>query len=122
MKHIKKSYYLNIIIVVLEIISLTWMMSGVKFFSTGSNLTAARLAMFKYFTVGSNFIMGLISLITLYEEKQVIEIKVNNTKKNEQEMQIFGDNFKDKEIFNCGNKFDESNQSHYHPVAVYLIR
>lgn len=78
MKEVKKAYYLNLFILLLEIFSITWMMSGIKLFATSDNLTAERLAMFKYFTVDSNFIMGIISLIVLYEERLVIKGKKND--------------------------------------------
>lgn len=75
MKEVKKSLYLNIIIVILEIFSLAWMMSGIKLIATSDSLTASRLAMFKYFTVDSNFIVGIISAIAIFEEFKILKSK-----------------------------------------------
>lgn len=54
------------------------MMSGIKIYATTSTLTAARLAMFKYFTVDSNFLVAIAALMSLVEESKFI----NNKKKN----------------------------------------
>lgn len=71
MKTLKKAYYLNLIIFVLEVLPTIWMMSGI---GTGM-LTASKYNIFKYFTVDSNILMGLCSLFAAIDQKKVLDQK-----------------------------------------------
>lgn len=72
MNKVKKSYYLNIAILILEVFSLGWMMSGFKVFAKTDLLLASKFEMVKYFTIDSNLIMGIISLIALIGQRRVL--------------------------------------------------
>ncbi len=66
---------LNLCIFVLELFSNCWMMSGITISGTAGTLSAARLAMFKYFTVDSNVLMGLFALYIAIEQCLVLRGK-----------------------------------------------
>lgn len=72
MKNLKKAFICNLVIVVLEIFANLWMLSGVSQGPDTSSLSAARLAMFKFFTVDSNVLMGLIALGLAIEQCLVL--------------------------------------------------
>ena len=71
MKTLKKAFYLNLIIFGLEAFPAIWMMSGI---GTGM-LSASKFNMFKYFTVDSNILMGLSSLLAAIDQKKVLDQK-----------------------------------------------
>lgn len=73
--NIKKAYKLNLILLIVEIFSLSWMMSGIKVVATTNTLMAARLEMFKYFTVDSNFLIAIAALVMLIEQNRIIKNK-----------------------------------------------
>ena len=63
---IKYSLISNIVIVLMVIFS-TWMMfTGFTFMGESMVLSSSKLSMFKYFTVDSNLLMGIISSIFIY--------------------------------------------------------
>lgn len=70
METIKKAYRYNIIIFALEVFAVFWMMSGIN---SDGVLSASRFAMFKYYTVDSNVLMGIIALIVALEERKVLK-------------------------------------------------
>lgn len=72
---VKKAMILNLCIFILEVFATGWMMSGITSSGNAGTLTAARLAMFKYFTVDSNVIMGVIALIVAIEQYMILKGK-----------------------------------------------
>ena len=77
MKKIKISYVLNIIIVIFTIISMIMMFTGFKFmYGAEPILETTKLGMFKFFTVDSNLLMGISSLLFLIEEKKLFNKKI----------------------------------------------
>ena len=71
---IKIAFVLNIIISILTGIGLFISFSGIKF-SPGVEpvLETSKLGMFKYFTVDSNLLMGIVALIFAFEEYKLIK-------------------------------------------------
>ena len=65
MKKVKISFFLNLLIVILVIIGCVCMFAGIKFMPSNAVLTGNKLEMFKYYTVDSNILMGIVSLILL---------------------------------------------------------
>ena len=63
MKKIKISLIINIIIVLIVIIGNIFMFTGIKFMPGGSLLEVSKIEMFKFYTVDSNILIGIISLI-----------------------------------------------------------
>ena len=78
MKKIKISYILNIIISILVLLSLLIMLTGFKFMGNDLVLTATKIEAFKFFTVDSNILIGIISLIMGIYEYKVIRGKKEN--------------------------------------------
>lgn len=74
---VKKALLLNFCIFILEVFATCWMMSGITITETAGTLTAERFAMFKYFTVDSNVIMGIIALIIAIEHLMILKGKKN---------------------------------------------
>ena len=69
MEKLRTAYRLNLIIVFFVLISTLWMMSGI----TGGPLSAGKLAMFRFFTVDSNILMGIIALLAALEQRKVLK-------------------------------------------------
>ena len=63
MKSSKISVLLNLIIVILVILGSIFMFTGFKFMPSTLNLSNSKIEMFEYFTVDSNILMGIVSLI-----------------------------------------------------------
>ncbi len=68
MKKIKVSIILNIIIFVLVIMSTIFMFTGFEFMGHNIPLQDTKLSVFKYFTVDSNILVGISSLLLLIYE------------------------------------------------------
>ncbi|MBR1386353.1 MAG: hypothetical protein IJ568_05945 [Bacilli bacterium] len=65
-KTLRISFILNIIIFVFVVIATIFMFTGFKFMKTNSPLlTKSNIEMFKFFTVDSNILMGIVSLVFL---------------------------------------------------------
>lgn len=79
MRKIKISLVLNIIIVILTILSSIMMFTGFKFMN-GSEpiLEVTKLGMFKFFTVDSNFLVGISSLILAIYEKRLLDNSITS--------------------------------------------
>lgn len=73
---LKKAFCFNLITFALILFSVMWMFSGLSFGNAPVALTAARLGMFRYYTVDSNVIMGLIALLTAIIQMQVMNNKL----------------------------------------------
>ena len=82
MKKIKISLILNIIIVLLVLIGSIFMFTGFKFMSSSNLiLQTTKLGMFKYYTVDSNILIGIVSLILLIYEYKLINKKIDKIPK-----------------------------------------
>lgn len=82
MKKLKISLIINILIVILTVISSIIMFTGFKFMHDYSLvLETTKIGMFKFFTVDSNLLMGLVSLIFIIEEIKVLNGKEKEIKK-----------------------------------------
>ena len=68
MKNIKVSMILNTLIVILVTIGTIFMFTGFTFMPAETLLEATRKEMFKFYTVDSNILMGLVSLVLLVYE------------------------------------------------------
>jgi len=77
MKKIKKSLILNIIITVLVIMASVFMFTGVKFMPDRTLLEATSIEMFKFYTVDSNILIAIISLIFAIYEYKLLKHKIN---------------------------------------------
>lgn len=69
MEKLRTAYRLNLILVFFVLLSTLWMMSGI----TGGPLSAGKLAMFRFFTVDSNILMGIIALLAALEQRKVLK-------------------------------------------------
>lgn len=82
MKKIKIALFLNILIVILTIISSVIMFTGFKFmYDYELVLESNKISMFKFFTVDSNMLMGLVSLIFIVKEVELLKNKKQIEKK-----------------------------------------
>lgn len=82
MKKIKIALFLNTLIVILTIISSIIMFTGFKFmYDYELALESNKISMFKFFTVDSNLLMGLVSLIFIFKEIKVLNGKEKEIKK-----------------------------------------
>lgn len=68
MRKLKIAFGFNVCIFLLEVFAILWMISGM----TSGVLTASRLAVFRYFTVDSNVLMGIFALIAAIDQGRVI--------------------------------------------------
>lgn len=82
MKKIKIALFLNTLIVILTIISSIIMFTGFKFmYDYELVLESNKISMFKFFTVDSNMLMGLVSLIFIVKEVELLKNKKQIEKK-----------------------------------------
>lgn len=68
MKRFRIAYILNLCLALLEVLAPIWMSSGL----VGGVLTTSGAEMFKFFTIDSNVLMGVIALFTALQLRQVI--------------------------------------------------
>lgn len=68
MKRFRIAYILNLCLALLEVLAPIWMSSGL----VGGVLTTSGAEMFKFFTIDSNVLMGIIALFTALPLRQVI--------------------------------------------------
>lgn len=77
MKKIKVSLILNILIVILVTLGSIFMFTGFTFMPSKTLLEANKIEMFKFYTVDSNILMGLISLLFIIYEINLLNKKVD---------------------------------------------
>ena len=77
MNRIKISLILNTIIVVLVTIGTIFMFTGFKFMTDATLLEASKVEMFKFYTVDSNILIGIISLILVIYEIKLLNKKID---------------------------------------------
>ena len=75
-KKIKISLVLNIIIVSFVIFATIAMFTGFKFMDGKNLLESTKLGMFRFFTVDSNLVMGIIAIIFIIKEIEFIRGKI----------------------------------------------
>lgn len=81
MKNIKISFVINIIIVIFTIIGLLVMLTNFKFIGgLETNVPSTPLGRFRLFTIDSNLLMGIVSLLFLINERKVIKKEINEIK------------------------------------------
>lgn len=73
---IKISAVLNLTITIFVIIATLFMMNGIYFMGEETSLTESGIGLFKFFTVQSNILIGIIALIFLLAEIRVIKGKL----------------------------------------------
>ena len=76
MRKIKISLIINIIIVLFTVSSAIMMFTGFKFMHGIDILSVSHIEMFKFYTVDSNLLMGLVSLIFLIDEIKLLKGKI----------------------------------------------
>lgn len=74
--NLSAAFWGNIITSVLVLLSSIWMFSGWHIGSAPSNLEGQRLAMFKFYTVDSNVLMGVIALVVAIVQFFVFKGKI----------------------------------------------
>lgn len=67
------SIAINIIIFILSVIGTIFMLEGIQFMGPEDTLAATRIEMFKFYTVDSNILMGIISAIFIVYELRLIK-------------------------------------------------
>jgi len=77
MKKYKISFILNLLIFILTISGVFMMLANIKFMPGKDLLSSSSVVIFKYFTVDSNILIGLISLLMCYYEYKLIKNKIN---------------------------------------------
>jgi len=82
LKNIKISLTINIIIVFMTIIACIIMFTGFKFMHGYETvLESTRIGMLRFFTVESNILMGVVSLLFALEEIKLLKGKITNISK-----------------------------------------
>lgn len=77
MKKIKISYILNIIIVILTIIGFITMITNFKFMHGQETVIASSPnGRFRFFTIDSNLLIGIVSFIFLIQERKLLKGKI----------------------------------------------
>lgn len=76
MKKIKISLVINIIIALLVLMSCIFMFFSIRFMSEKNLLDASGATMFKFYTIDSNILMGLASLIFAIYEIRLLKNKI----------------------------------------------
>ena len=77
MKQVKTSLVLNILIVILVLLGSIFMFTGFNFMGVSRLLSADHTQMFKFFTVDSNILVGIISFILIIYECMYINYKID---------------------------------------------
>ena len=72
---LKISMLLNLIIVILTVIGTYCMLNGIEFMGHEDSLSATKIEMFRFYTVDSNVLMGIVSLLFLTSEIQILRCK-----------------------------------------------
>ena len=70
------SLIINIIIVIITLCALVMMYTGFRFMPGIDILSVSHIEMFKFYTVDSNLLMGLVSLLFLIDEIKLLKGKI----------------------------------------------
>ena len=76
-KNIKISLVLNLIIFVMVLLGTIFMMTGFKFMGDTSVLSATGFSPFRYYTVDSNILVGVASLLLIIYECLLLNRKID---------------------------------------------
>ena len=76
MKKIKISLIINIIITILVILASIFMFTGIKFMPGNTLLEVSKISMLKFYTVDSNILIGISSLIFIIYEFKLLKQKI----------------------------------------------
>lgn len=76
MKKIKISLIINIIIAILVILASIFMFTGIKFMPGNTLLEVSKISMLKFYTVDSNILIGISSLIFIIYEFKLLKQKI----------------------------------------------
>lgn len=81
MKKVKISLIMNIIITILAVLGTIFMFTGFKFMPSDDLLQINSIEMFKFFTVDSNILMGIVSLILAIYEIRLLKKNIKEIPK-----------------------------------------
>lgn len=90
MKKIKISLILNLLIVLFVSIGTVLMFLGIKFMPDKTLLQASKIGMFKFYTVDSNILIGIISLILSIKEIKLLKNKIEEIPKSVYVLKLVG--------------------------------
>ncbi len=90
MNKYRHAYRLNLWIVGLELFAVGWMFSGLNIMGAESTLTGSRFGIFKYFTVDSNILMGVLALIIALDLKKVFNGGLSELPKRDYVLALMG--------------------------------
>ena len=90
MKYLKPSLIINSIIVILVTIATVFMFTGFKFMPDGSLLEASNMNMFRFYTVDSNILVGIVSLILIIFEVRLKKEKIKEIPKWVYNLKLMG--------------------------------
>ncbi len=76
MKKIKISFILNIITIILVVLSTSFMLLGIKFMPSKNLLIVDKFENFKFYTIDSNILIGIMSLILAIYEYKLVKGKI----------------------------------------------
>lgn len=88
MNKTKKALIGNMIILILEVISLAWIMSGIS--ASRGPLDGPNLESLKYYTVDSNILMGIVALAAVIAQYQVLKGKLPRVSRSIQLLKLTG--------------------------------
>ena len=81
MKKIKISFILNIITIILVVLSTSFMLLGIKFMPVKNLLIVDKFENFKFYTIDSNVLIGVMSLILAIYEYKLIKGRISEIPK-----------------------------------------
>lgn len=81
MKSIKRSIVINILIVLFVSLASIFMFTGFRFMPGKFLLSISKIGMFKFFTVQSNLLMGIIALISIIYDVKLLNKKIDKIPK-----------------------------------------
>lgn len=82
MKKVKISLIINCIIVILVTFGCIFMYMGLKFMPGESLLEVSKMEMFKFFTIDSNILVGISSLLMIIYENKLLKSKIDKIPNN----------------------------------------
>ena len=90
MKYLKPSLIINSIIVILVTIATIFMFTGFKFMPDGMLLEATKMNMFRFYTVDSNILVGVVSLLVIIFEIKLMKGKIEEIPKWVYNLKLMG--------------------------------
>ena len=90
MKKVKISLVLNILIVLFVIIGCFFMFTGIKFMKETMLLSSTKIGMLRFYTVDSNILMGLTSILFIIFDIKVLKGKIEKIPTWVHNVKLFG--------------------------------